>query len=138
MRDRKDIDKKYTWDLDKIYSSNDLFDSDYNEVKEFISKLSLYENNMMNTSNNFYNTLKLSFDIERIINKLYVYASLSFDLDTSDNKKQEVCDRVSNLLNLYSKSSYFIIPSIYKGLLRFDTTFLPPFIRHLLHIDYRH
>ena len=32
MRDRKDIDKKYTWDLDKIYSSNDLFDSDYNEV----------------------------------------------------------------------------------------------------------
>ena len=70
MRDRKDIDKKYTWDLDKIYSSNDLFDSDYNEVKEFISKLSLYENNMMNTSNNFYNTLKLSFDIERIINKL--------------------------------------------------------------------
>ena len=59
MRDRKDIDKKYTWDLDKIYSSNDLFDSDYNEVKEFISKLSLYENNMMNTSNNFYNTLKL-------------------------------------------------------------------------------
>lgn len=114
MRDRKDIDKKYTWDLDKIYSSNDLFDSDYNEVKEFISKLSLYENNMMNTSNNFYNTLKLSFDIERIINKLYVYASLSFDLDTSDNKKQEVCDRVSNLLNLYSKSSYFIIPSILK------------------------
>lgn len=114
MRDRKDIDKKYTWDLDKIYSSNDLFDSDYNKVKEFISKLSLYENNMMNTSNNFYNTLKLSFDIERIINKLYVYASLSFDLDTSDNKKQEVCDRVSNLLNLYSKSSYFIIPSILK------------------------
>ena len=114
MRDRKDIDKKYTWDLDKIYSSNDLFDSDYNEVKEFISKLSLYENNMMNTSNNFYNTLKLSFDIERIINKLYVYASLSFDLDTSDNKKQEVCDRVSNLLNLYSKRSYFIITSIIK------------------------
>lgn len=114
MRDRKDIDKKYIWDLDKIYSSNDLFDSDYNEVKEFISKLSLYENNMMNTSNNFYNTLKLSFDIERIINKLYVYASLSFDLDTSDNKKQEVCDKVSNLLNLYSKSSYFIIPSILK------------------------
>ena len=58
--------------------------------------------------------MKLSFDIERIINKLYVYASLSFDLDTSDNKKQEVCDRVSNLLNLYSKSSYFIIPSILK------------------------
>ena len=71
MRDRKDIDKKYTWDLDKIYSSNDLFDSDYNEVKEFISKLSLYENNMMNTSNNFYNTLKLSFDIERIIVSTY-------------------------------------------------------------------
>ncbi len=38
MRDRKDIDKKYTWDLDKIYSSNDLFDSDYNEVKRIYFK----------------------------------------------------------------------------------------------------
>lgn len=114
MRDRKDIDMKYTWDLNKIYSSSDLFDSDYNKVKDFISKLSLYEDNMMDSSSNFYNTLKLSFDIERIINKLYVYANLSFDLDTSCNKKQEVCDRVSNLLNLYSKSSYFIIPSILK------------------------
>lgn len=114
MRDRKDIDKKYTWDLDKIYSSSDLFDSDYNRVKDFISNLSLYEDNMMDSSSNFYNTLKLSFDIERIINKLYVYANLSFDLDTSCNKKQEVCDRVSNLLNLYSKCSYFIVPSILK------------------------
>ena len=114
MRDRKDIDKKYTWDLDKIYSSSDLFDSDYNRVKDFISKLSLYEDNMMDSSSNFYNTLKLSFDIERIIDKLYVYANLSFDLDTSCNKKQEVCDRVSNLLNLYSKCSYFIVLSILK------------------------
>jgi len=36
------------------------------------------------------------------------------------------------------QSIYFIIPSIYKGLQRFNTTFLPSFIQHLLHIDYQH
>lgn len=36
------------------------------------------------------------------------------------------------------QSIYFIIPSIYKGLQRFDTIFLPSFIQHLLHIDYQH
>ena len=29
MKDRKDIDKKYTWNLDKIYSSINDFDNDY-------------------------------------------------------------------------------------------------------------
>ena len=34
MRERKDIDKQYTWDLEVIYSSNKEFDNDYNKVKK--------------------------------------------------------------------------------------------------------
>lgn len=114
MKDRNDIDKKYTWNLDRIYSSFDDFEKDVVKVKGLISDISLYEHNMMDNSSNFYNTLKLSFDIERVIGKLSSYADLAFDLDTSDNSKQEVCNRVSNLLCEYSKVSYFIAPSILK------------------------
>ena len=33
-KERKDIDKQYTWDLEVIYSSNKDLDSDYDKVKE--------------------------------------------------------------------------------------------------------
>ena len=114
MKDRKNIDKKYTWDLDIIYSSIEDFNKDYELVLSKINILKKYENTMMDNSDNFYNTIKLSFEIERLLDKLYCYANLSFDLDTSNNDKQELCDRVSNLRSNYSEVSYFIVPSILK------------------------
>ena len=114
MKERKDIDTQYTWDLEKIYSSTDEFNEDYNLVKSKIKELFKYEKNMTDNSDNFYNTIKLSFEIERLIDKLSVYTSLSFDLDTSNNKMQELSEKVSNLRSEYSKNSYFIVPSILK------------------------
>lgn len=114
MKDRNDIDKKYTWDLDRIYSSIDEFEKDVAKVKGLINDISLYEHNMMDNSSNFYNTLKLSFDIERVIEKLSSYANLAFDLDTSDNSKQEICSRISNLTCEYSKVCYFMFFSLSK------------------------
>ena len=114
MKDRKDIDKKYTWDLDVIYSSIEDFNKDYELVLSKLNLLKKYENTMMDSSDNFYNTINLSFEIERLLDKLYCYANLSFDLDTSNNGKQELCERVSNLRSNYSKVSYFIVPSILK------------------------
>ncbi len=114
MKDRKDIDSKYTWDLDKIYSSTLKFNKDYELVKNKIKELFKYEKNMTVNSSNFYNTIKLSFEIERILDKLSVYTSLSFDLDTSNNEMQDLSERVSNLRSEYSKNSYFIVPSILK------------------------
>ena len=114
MKDRKDIDIKYTWDLEKIYSSISEFNKDYELVKSKIKELFQYEKKMTDNSDNFYNTIKLSFEIERLIDKLSVYTSLSFDLDTSNNEMQELSERVSNLRSEYYKNSYFIVPSILK------------------------
>ena len=114
MKDRKDIDIKYTWDLEKIYSSIKEFNKDFDLCKSKIKELFNYEKIMTNDSNNFYNTIKLSFEIERLLDKLSVYTSLSFDLDTSNNELQELCERVSYLRSEYAKNSYFIVPSILK------------------------
>ena len=115
MKDRKDIDKKYTWNLDVIYSNTTEFDKDYDLVIDKINSLKKYENTMMDNSDNFYDSIRLSFEIERLIDKLYCYGNLSFDLDTSNNNKQELCEKISNLRSKYSENSYFIVPSILKN-----------------------
>lgn len=115
MKNRKDIDKKYTWNLDVIYSNTTEFNKDYDLVIDKINSLKKYENTMMDNSDNFYDSIRLSFEIERLIDKLYCYANLSFDLNTSNNDKQELCEKVSNLRSKYNESSYFIVPSILKN-----------------------
>ena len=40
MKNRCDIDKKYTWDLDVIYSDMNSFDKDYDKAKKLIRLLS--------------------------------------------------------------------------------------------------
>ena len=114
MKNRCDIDKKYTWDLDVIYSDMNSFDKDYDKAKKLIKKLGSFDKKMIVNSSNFYNTIKLYFDIDRVVTKLSIYTSLSFDLDTSDNSKQELSEKVSNLRSDFSKCSYFIVPSILK------------------------
>ena len=114
MKNRCDIDKKYTWDLDVIYSDMNSFDKDYDKAKKLIKKLGSFEKKMIINSSNFYKTIKLYFDIDRVVTKLSIYTSLSFDLDTSDNSKQELSEKVSNLRSDFSKCSYFIVPNILK------------------------
>ena len=114
MKDRKDIDKKYTWNLDVIYSDFECFDKDYNKAKKMIKRLKNYDKKMILDSDSFYETIKLYFDIDRIVSKLSVYTSLSFDLNTSNNNKQELCEKISNLRSDFNTNSYFIVPSILK------------------------
>ena len=58
MKDRKDIDKKYTWDLDVIYNDIEEFNKDYDLVIDKINSLKKYENTMMDNSDNFYNYVR--------------------------------------------------------------------------------
>lgn len=114
MKDKNIIDKKYTWDLEKIYNNLSDFNCDEEKVRYKIDELSKYENIMLSDSDNFFIVISLSFDIERLLDKMSSYVNLLFDLDTSNNNSQELVEKVSNLRNLYSKASYYIIPNILK------------------------
>lgn len=111
---RDSIDKKYTWDLDVIYSSISDFDKDFDEVKDMINGFSKYENVMLNDSKYFYETLEHYYLISRKLEKLYAYTHLLFDTDTSVNDNQSLRGRVSNLYSDFSMVSYFIDVNILK------------------------
>jgi len=112
--DRNNIDVKYTWDLDVIYSSIDDFNNDYNEVKDDIEDFIKYENIMLNNAKSFYETLEDYYAVSRKLEKLYCYANLLFDTDTSDNNSQSLRGKVTNLYALFSKNSYFVSVNILK------------------------
>ena len=73
--DRNNIDKKYQWDLSKIYSSIDEFRNDISLVKEKLPEFSKFQGINYNEES-LYEVLDLCMTVSRMLEKLEAYTSL--------------------------------------------------------------
>ena len=73
----------YNWDLTKLYKSEDLFYKDIESIKEIGNKLSSYQGKLHNEKD-FVDYFVLSKDMNKLINKLYMYAASKSDLNKKD------------------------------------------------------
>ena len=112
--DREKIEEQYKWDLRQVFESNDEFENTYKEVQSKIKDFSKYESIMANDATSFYNAINTYYEVSRTLDKLYVYTSMNFDTDTSNNNSQSLKLRVSNLYDEWSKASFFVTPTILK------------------------
>ena len=108
--ERKDIDKKYKWDLSVIYKDEAAFFEDYAKAEKMIKAFAAYEKTMLLSAEDLYNTLKAMTDIEAVIEKLWQYASLNFSVDTTNNAFQALDARVRNLAVMAGTTSWFVSP----------------------------
>lgn len=111
---RDTIDEKYKWDLTQIFKSIEEFEECYKKAETLIEDFKKYENIMGENAKNFYETINTYYEITRTLDKLYVYTSLLSDTDTSNNTYQSLKIKVSNLLDKWSKASFFVTPTILK------------------------
>ncbi len=110
MLERKDIDKKYKWDLSVIYADEAAFNADYKEAEKLIKSFAAHEKTMCNSAKDFYSTLVDMTAVEAIIEKLWEYASLNFAVDTSNNAYQALNAKVRNLAINAGTVSWFVTP----------------------------
>ena len=109
---RADIPAKYKWDLTAIYADADAFEADFKRAGELISQFPAHEATMTKSAAGLLAALNDSVALDRIISKLYVYASLSSDLDTSDNGALALKGRMMNLASDAGAASYFMSPAL--------------------------
>ena len=112
--DREQIEEQYKWDLTQIFETDKDFNELYDNLKKQIKDFSKYETTMGDNATNFYETIKTYYDTTRNLEKLYVYTSLLFDTDTSNNNNQSLKMKISNLYDEWSKASFFVTPTILK------------------------
>ncbi len=111
---RSEIDDKYKWDLTTIYKTMTDFEKDYNRVVSLIKEFPNNEKNFLKSGKDLLKAINEDLEISRLISKLYMYAHLNSDSDTSNTTFQELKGRISNIESEYSKISAFMIPSLLK------------------------
>ena len=114
VKERKNIDEKYKWDLSVIYKDEESFNADYELAKKKIEEFKKHESTMLSGAEALYNALSDLVDTEYIIEKLWHYASLNFSVDTSDNSFQALNARVRNLALAAGEASWFVSPYLLK------------------------
>lgn len=112
MLERKDIDKKYKWDLSVIYADEAAFNADFKKAEKLIGEFAQNEKTMCKSAENLYSTLCAMSEIERLVERLWQYASLNFSLDTSNNAYQALNARVQSLAVKAGEASWFVAPYI--------------------------
>jgi len=101
----------YNWDLSHIYKSEDEYNSDLEKIQEYTIKLKTYEGRLENLDV-LIEFLTLKDQARRVSSKLWVYASLSKDLDLSDPKSAERMAVLSDILSKLNDSYSFFLPEL--------------------------
>lgn len=115
QKKRDEIDVADTWDLSYIFKNEDDFNKSLKKSQEEIKKISSYKGKLLESSDMLLSYLEFDDKMERMLYKLYYYAHLSLDVDTTSTASQAREGKVSNLLQEYNVLSSFVLPELLKG-----------------------
>lgn len=114
QKTRSEIEKKYKWDLTPIYKDVDSWYEDYDLVSKEIKKVLDFKGNIVKSAKNLLDYIEFSMNLERKLYKLYYYAHLNFDSDTTNNEYQKMNGKIENLLAEYNRLDSFANPEMMK------------------------
>ncbi len=115
QKTRSEIALEDTWDLTTIYKNEHDFLLEYQKLEQSLDNLLKYKGRLLESGKTLLEFLELSDNYERKLYKLYYYAHLSFDADTTNDKARELTGMVSNLMITYSSLLAFVNPELLKG-----------------------
>lgn len=108
---RSEVKTENTWKLEDIYPDQKAWDTAYDEVKEMKKQLADYEGKLTGAGN-IKAVFELEDDISEKVERLYVYAHLSHDQDTTNPTYQALSQKAKKLNVEIGESLSFITPEI--------------------------
>jgi len=109
---RNDIEAKYTWNLTDVYPNDEAWEKDFKYVEEKLANYKDFEGKLTSSSGEILKAIKFDDEISMKIQRLYLYAMLSKDLDLSNSSGLARYDRISSLYSKVGSASAFLRPEL--------------------------
>ena len=133
---RSEISDEYKWSVKDLYSSDGLWNNDYEKALKSTQEKSSFEGCVMDSADTLTDALSESEKDDYITERLYVYAFMRYYEDTSDGTYQQMSGKAQMLAVKMSEKYSFLVPEIMAAdddkVARFlDSDKIKPY-RHLL------
>ncbi|GGJ69909.1 oligoendopeptidase F [Anoxybacillus voinovskiensis] len=109
---RSEIPVEETWRLEDIFPTDEAWEQEFQQVKNMIPKLCDYQGRLGESADVLYEALQYQDELSMRIEKLYTYAHMRYDQDTTNSFYQGLNDRITGLYSEASSVMAFIVPEI--------------------------
>lgn len=111
---REEVPVEKTWRLEDIFATNEDWEKEWQEVKDMLPEFDQYQGNLHQSAENLFKLMQLQDNISDRLSKLYTYAHMRYDQDTTNSFYQAMNGKAENLLTQVSSKMSFITPEIIK------------------------
>ncbi|ALC80743.1 oligopeptidase PepB [Bacillus gobiensis] len=109
---RSEVNEEYTWRLTDIFSTDEDWNKEFDEVKAALPKLGEFKGKLGATADNLYEALTYQDHLMERLGKLYTYAHMRSDQDTGNSFYQAMQDRAANLYTQAASIGSYVVPEI--------------------------
>jgi oligoendopeptidase F len=109
---RSEIPVEDTWRLEDIFPTDEAWEQEFQEVKKMIPNILNYQGKLGESADVLYEVLQYQDELSMRLGKLYTYAHMRYDQDTTNSFYQGLNDRASNLYSEAASAMSFIVPEI--------------------------
>ena len=95
---RKEVPVELTWDLELIFANSGEFDTAVTELEQQVITFLTYQGQVGQSAQTLLTALEAWLDLDRALEKIYVYASMKNDQDTKNAEYQALFTRVQKLV----------------------------------------
>lgn len=111
LKKREEISEEFKWKLNKVYESLEDWEKDFENLKKESVKIKDFAGKL-NDKDEIIKYLKLNEEISRLAEKLYVYAHMKSDEDTTNQKNQGVMNKIDAFMAELASYTAFFVPEI--------------------------
>ena len=109
---RSHIDEKYQWDLSTVFATDDAWEAELVSLDSDLENAKAYKGHLTASSNDLLAITESYLALSRRLEKLYVYASMKNDQDTTVAKYQEYQAKATAIYAKFSEIFAFYEPEL--------------------------
>lgn len=111
-KQRNEIDPLCKWRLEDIYKNEDEWERDFSAIGPMLEKVQQYQGQMGNSAETMLQSFKDIEQLDRLSERLYVYARMRRDENNGDTRYQALADRIETLSIHIGSATAFLVPEL--------------------------
>jgi oligoendopeptidase F len=109
---RDQIEEKYKWNLESIYTSDGDWEKDFNKVAESLPGLEAFRNRLGESGQTLFACLQMQDKLSILTEQVFVYAHMRRDENTTNPTYQGLHNRAISLYSQFAAAASFVTPEI--------------------------
>ena len=109
---REEIPTEDTWRLEDIFPTDKDWETEFREILRLIPRADDYKGRLGESADTLYEALQLQDEVMMRLDKLYTYAHMRYDQDTTNAFYQDLNDRAMNVYTRATARFSYIVPEL--------------------------